>query len=412
MEVIFLGGFFPWECEKKIRRNSKGAISNANNALQWAYIEGLKDMFKDDNFQLISVPQVGAFPFRYKVPFFKVENKFFGRTYGLKGICINFLNIFGIKHWDRYWKVKKILYKMLAKIGHHKDVLILVYDLYVPSLVALKNMKKIYPEIKICLIVPDIHGFTGDKQDFLHRILFQIEEHYLKQCYEKVDAYVLISKYMTEKIPIQEKPHIVIEGIYQPLQDSDSIKSEKEEKFKVLFYSGALDERNGVHRLLKAFSLIKDPAFRLVLCGDGELRNFVLSEASKDYRIIYKGQLSRRQVIQLQHSSTLLINPRPAEGEFTRYSFPSKTMEYFASGIPVLMYRIEGIPDEYYQYCYTPKGNTVQDLKNTILWLCSQNENILKQKGEKARLFITERKNSSVQCCNLLCMVKTLFPKA
>lgn len=412
MEVIFLGGFFPREYENKIQSNSKGAIANANNALQWAYIEGLKNIFKEDTFQLISLPQVGAYPFRYKVPFFKVESTSFGKAYGIKGTCINFLNVFGIKHLDRYRKVKKILCKTLAEIGHHKDILILVYDLSVPSLVALKNMKKIYPRMKICLIVPDIHGLTGEKNDVLHRMLFQIEETYLRQCYEKVDAYVLLSKYMVEKIPVQEKPYMVIEGIYQPLHGIDIIKPEKEEKLKVLFYSGALDERNGVHRLIEAFSLIKDPAFRLILCGDGELRNFVLSEANRDNRILYKGQLSREQVIQLQQSSTLLVNPRPAEGEFTRYSFPSKTMEYFASGVPVLMYRLEGIPDEYYQYCYTPKGNTVQDLKDIILWLCSQNENILKQKGEEARLFITEHKNSRVQCYHLLCMVKTLFQKA
>ena len=38
------------------------------------------------------------------------------------------------------------------------------------------------------------------------------------------------------------------------------------------------------------------------------------------------------------------VNPRQNNEEFTKYSFPSKTMEYLASGVPVVAYKLDGIP--------------------------------------------------------------------
>ena len=41
------------------------------------------------------------------------------------------------------------------------------------------------------------------------------------------------------------------------------------------------------------------------------------------------------------------MNPRSADAEYTKYSFPSKTIEYLATGVPVVMNRLPGIPEEY-----------------------------------------------------------------
>ena len=50
-----------------------------------------------------------------------------------------------------------------------------------------------------------------------------------------------------------------------------------------------------------------------------------------------------------------------------QYSFPSKTMEYLASGTPSIAYKLEGIPSEYYPFIIFPESNDVESLHNSIL---------------------------------------------
>lgn len=409
MKILFLGGFYPKEYIHQIRNSSKGPIANANNALQWAYIEGFYSHIQSssDQLYLISLPQIGAYPFRYTKLFFKVSNKYFIKKYNLIGICSNFLNLILFKHISRYFISRKILSDLIRKFDEKENILIILYDLHVPFLKAVKNIKKKYSNLRFCVIIPDLQGLTGSRQDLFHKVFEYFEKKLIDSSYKIIDSYVLLSKYMIEKIPINNKPWIVVEGMYN-LKDDISLVPKKTD-LKYIFYSGALDKRNGVDNLLNAFVQIKDSSFRLVLCGDGYLRTEIEEAASHDSRIEFKGQIDRQEVLTLQKKATLLVNPRQASGVFTRYSFPSKTIEYFASSKPVLMYKIDGIPDEYYNYCFSPKDNSVVELKNSILEICNLSENILNEIGMRARAFVKEQKNSFVQTEKLLQMTSKLF---
>lgn len=411
MKILFIGGFFPKNLTDKIRENSKGPIANANNTLQWAYIEGLYSHLKLDKIeflQLISLPQIGAYPFRYKHLFFRVRDKEFYAESRFNGICCSFINLVGFKHISRYYSIRKALFEVLCNKDLRNNVLIIVYDLQVPIIKAIVKLKKQIPTLRICLITPDLQGFTGENNDLLHRCFEYLEKKILNSTYKSVDFFVLLSKYMIEKLPIINKPHIVIEGIYNPKDPIIRTKSNSK-LTKNIFYSGALDKRNGVHYLLQAFKEINNPSFRLILCGDGCLKSEIENAAKQDLRIEYKGQLSRAETLALQQEATLLVNPRQSSGEFTRYSFPSKTIEYFASSIPVLMYHLDGIPDEYYNYCFTPKDNTIRELKNSIIDICNKDQQILYILGNKAREFVEQQKNSLIQTEKLLKMAQKLF---
>lgn len=393
MELIFLGGFFPKELLKNIRDNSIGAIANANNALQWAYINGLKQIYP--NLRTLSLPQIGAFPFRYRKLFFR------GIKTDEKNLCLSFVNLLGIKHYFRYLQAKKGIRQFFTP---EEETYIIIYDLQVPFLKATVELKSKYQNLKIILIVPDLHGYTGEAKSFLHTLWNQYEEYKLNKLYSGVDYFVLLSKHMKEKLPVKNRPCQIIEGIYEPSLAEDNIlikASHFEKQEKILFYSGALDQRNGILNLLEAFRMIPYNNYKLIICGDGELKTTVINLCHSDRRIIYKGQLPREEVLQLQKQSTLLINPRTPSEIFTKYSFPSKTMEYFASGIPVLMYKLEGIPEEYYQFCYTLQSSTPQALKEKILEICNQPSPILWEKGLLAKNFIFENKTPLKQCRKL-----------
>lgn len=412
MKYFFVGGFYPKEYMSQIKKDSIGPIANANNALQWGYIEGLNSNIRttpSSSLQLISLPQIGAFPFKYKKICFKVKNKFFGEKKLREGVCGSFLNLIVFKHISRYFSSKKLLNSMLQKADADDNIVVILYDLQVPILKSIVDIKKKFPKTRFCLIIPDLHGFTGGKKNIFNKIFELIEKYIINRCYHAVDAYVLLSKYMIEKLQIEDKPWIVIEGIYNT---NDEVKIEKcnpPNNTKILFYSGALDKRNGVDNLLKAFSKINNSSFRLILCGDGDLRQEIQDAALKDTRIEYKGQLERIDVLNLQKNATLLVNPRQSSGEFTRYSFPSKTMEYYASGTPVLMYQIAGIPDEYYEYCYSPIDESVESLKKSIEEICNYKEEELIRIGRRAREFVEKQKNCNIQTEKLLNLTSKLF---
>ena len=81
----------------------------------------------------------------------------------------------------------------------------------------------------------------------------------------------------------------------------------------------------------------------------------------------------------MQHKATILVNPRTSEGEFTKYSFPSKTMEYLLAGRCVVVNRLPGIPEEYYQYVYTPQNESVEALAECLTNVLDINRDIRKK---------------------------------
>ena len=392
MRILFLGGFFPKEMFHEIMNNSRGAIANANNLLQWGIIDGLYSLGVIQ--RKFSYPQVGAFPVRYKSFYFRGNADY---------DCGSFFNVIGFKHIDRFFKSKRFLKKQLE--NSETPLTVVVYDLHIPYLLALSQLKRKY-FFHICLIVPDLHGNTGEPNGIIHLIWRGFEKCVLSKTLSDIDSFVLLSEHMKEKLPIGNKPNVVVEGIYQT-HGTDITEWTMEQNRKVLFYSGAVDERNGILNLLKAFSMIVDAEYRLVICGDGSERDAVIAAAKKDNRIDYKGQLSHEDVIALQKKSSLLINPRPPEGEFTKYSFPSKTMEYFASGIPVLMYKLEGIPNEYYQYCFSLQDNSPTALSQAIVEIHHIDLDLRNEKGKNAREFILKNKNPKVQVLKLVEMINS-----
>ena len=88
----------------------------------------------------------------------------------------------------------------------------------------------------------------------------------------------------------------------------------------------------------------------------------------------------------------MLINPRSAKEEFTKYSFPIKNLEYMASGTPLLTTQLPGMPLEYFSYVYIIDDETAAGIADKIITLYNERDSI-KIMGEKAKKFVMENKN-------------------
>ena len=83
-------------------------------------------------------------------------------------------------------------------------------------------------------------------------------------------------------------------------------------------------------------------------------------------------------------------------------------MEYLASGTPCIIFKLDGIPDEYFEYCYIVKDKNIDSLKNKIIEVCELNDNIRISFAESAKKFIYENKNPTVQCEKVIQMLTKL----
>lgn len=101
-----------------------------------------------------------------------------------------------------------------------------------------------------------------------------------------------------------------------------------------------------------------------------------------------------------------LITTRKGHEEYTKYSFPSKTMEYMASGTPTIMYKLPGLPIEYEEYLVLLPDNSQETLTAILKQWGSKTQAELYEFGEKAKRFILENKNSEIQASRLMNFIK------
>lgn len=398
MELAFLGGVFTKDDEHEILLKSKGNVQIAANVLQWNIINGIEQN-TNNAITIINSLLVGSFPKCYKDAF--IESKKWSHREGALNINIGYLNIIVIKHLWRAFGLGKALLRWVNKNNEEKTVI--TYSVYLPFILAVKIAKAINSRFKACLVVPDLPEFTTLQQDvsLLYKCLKRGDIFITRKCLDSFDCYVLLTEYMAEKLPVRDKPYIVIEGIANENKNvTDSVRPAN-----ALLYTGTLNRSYGIINLLKAFDLIEDKQCELWICGEGEAEPDIRSIMQMNDRLKYFGLIPHDEVMKLQRKARILINPRNNEMEFTRYSFPSKNMEYLLSGRPLIAYKLAGIPNEYDKYIYYIDGNSPSDMAETINQVLSKGDSELDEFGGKARNFVLLNKNQRVQAKKILEMV-------
>ena len=390
MKILFIGGIYPKNKEKEYYSNSKIGLQAAANAWQWNLVEGFEHNL-EDSIDILSAVFIPPFPKGYKKPW--IDSYFWSHTETSCDYNVSFLNILVIKNFFREINIKRYIKKWIQK---HKDQnsVIVVYSPHVPFLKSLKIAKK--HRIKTCLIVPDLPQFTGTiyMKNPLYRIAKKLDLKLFKNSLKYIDKFVLFTKGMADKLECNDN-YIVVEGIAD--KSIANYLIEEENNTKTVLYSGTLHARYGIKVVVDAFQHIDDPNYRLIICGDGDSIDYIQERAKVDNRIIFMGVKSRTDVIELQRKSTLLINPRPNNEEFTKYSFPSKTMEYMLSGKPVLCFKLDGIPTEYDDYLIYLDKLDPEAIATKIVEIAELEPEIRKQLGEKSRDYVVENKNKEYQ---------------
>jgi glycosyltransferase involved in cell wall biosynthesis len=289
-----------------------------------------------------------------------------------------------------------ILICLFSKIEKGNKNVILIYSPHLPYVLASVVCKLFYNNIHICLYINDLPEYMSSNNNFIYRTAKRVEKFIFDNLLNYIDSFIVVTDLLPRNLKIENKPFIRIEGVYiedssvKELIENQNISTSN--KF-VILYSGTLDRRYGIDNLLQAFKLINNLSFELWICGFGDMESEIRSFQKVDGRIKYLGQKTHYEVIELQSKADVLVNPRLPIGEYTKYSFPIKTLEFLASTKPCIMYRLAGIPVPYYKFFHTPIDYSKESLANMILEVSNFDKVKLRIEGEKSRRFILEEVN-------------------
>ena len=238
--------------------------------------------------------------------------------------------------------------------------------------------------IPVFAIVTDLPGLLGKDPD-VQRGLERMKG---------FDGYVLLTEQMNDLVNEDGKPYIVMEGLSSERTSGEKI----EKREKTIVYAGSLWEKKaGIEYFVKGFLDANLEGHELLLYGKGELIPWIEQISLKNPTVKYMGCVPNDQVLDAQRRASLLINPRPSDEEFCKYSFPSKTIEYMLSGTPVLMTKLPGVPKEYFEHVYTIDEEDEVGVKKALIKIFSLTEQERLKFSMSAREFILNEKNIAKQ---------------
>lgn len=403
MNILYLGKFFPQTMLRTIKADSKGKIGFSNHNFEMSILNGLCQQ-EGISLRCITLPGVFSYPQNNRNFITKSEYYDFRNTHITS---VGFCNLIGIKE---LWATINCARTIMGEISKFQEGVINVVINTPDSrlLDALEIVKKkCGRSITQTVIIPDIPSMVSsmDKQNFIKSALLVRRDKKSMEQTSESNGLVLLTEAMMDFVSKPVK-HIVMEGIVDiGTMDKNGVEDIGDKK--IILYTGTLRKIFGVQNLVKAFQLMPDEDAELWICGAGDSKDFIENAATKDSRIKFFGLVESSKALEMQHKATILVNPRTSEGEYTKYSFPSKTMEYLLAGKSTVANRLPGIHEEYFNYVYTPIDESVEALADCLANVLHMNAEERVVRAEAGRRFILEKKNSKVQMERVIKMIES-----
>lgn len=380
MKVLFLGGVFDDSHNKEIISKTRTYVEYAANNFQKKIIYGLRSL--NIPLEVVSIPFLGAYPTAYSDMYFSGFQNMNDDNSGYKYYAFN--NIYGYRNISRFRAAKRGLRDFISVDDEKK--LIIVYAPHTPFIQAANWAKRKDPRIKICMVVPDLPQYMDLSESLspIYKFLKSIDLKQFAKENKTVDSYILLTEQMADALNVGDRPYRVVEGIYEATNGV----SNKRVGIKTVVYTGKLNLAFGATNLVKAFHSIQNANIRLVICGSGEAKNEIAQIAAKDSRIDFKGQVTSDEARKCILDGDILVNPRPNDSIYTKYSFPSKIIDYLATGNPVIAFELDGMPKIYKDFIYYIPENNIESIAKTIQRVINADPKEIQVRTNKALQYI------------------------
>ena len=310
------------------------------------------------------------------------------------------LNLPVMRNLSNAFEVKRKVAEYLKQ--HKNEKMIIICDALLAEVsVNVAMMKR--KNTKVLAVVTDVPSIV-DKMNFYCNIKSVLSNFYGKiamQSLYKYDKYIFLTEQMNELCNPNYQPYMIMECIVTPSNFIPEHGLESKNKPYVL-YAGKFYRECGVLTLAKAAHLLKDVCEVWLYGGHGDCMEELRQLSEQIDNLKLHDIVPVEEIHIIETGAAALINPRPASEEFTKYSFPSKTAEYMLSGVPVIMYKLPGIPAEYDKYLHYIENESVEGIAKAVKSLFSENVDQRNSQALAARQFIIKNKNNKNQAERVL----------
>lgn len=232
---------------------------------------------------------------------------------------------------DRSKSTKEYQKKILASVN--KNTIVIFYNINY-SLFGLYEAV-IKKGGKPLLILAD-HGHSSVCKNIKRKVYAMVCEHEFK----KFDKVIQLSAETKVKFKRNASRMVLEGGInYDEFEHYEMpVRREK------LYYTstGSLKPLLGVDMLLRTIAQSKRNDFTFTFSGRGESVPDIESASKKDARIECKGFLSRSEYSEMMSQTNIFVSARNMEFEKNNNSFPSKILEYLATGRIIVSTKFPG----------------------------------------------------------------------
>lgn len=398
---IFVSLLYSTKRRIEIGKQVKTALESAANTYQWGILRGLKDIAESEEIKIINSVPMGNFPRKSKIFIEKSSNEF-EDCFEIDNI--GYLNLPWIKQRQRTKGLISRLKNILRK--NDEKITVILYSLYNPYLKALDKIKRKYTNFQYLIIVPDLPCEYGiESQNKLKRKLNRRIGYQSLSLAKKADGYIFLTEDMNDVLNKKGVPYKIIEGVAQEVK---TIQGEKS-SIPTILYTGNLNRVFGVGQLIDAYRKLEKGSCELWIAGDGDMKQEILKICKQDANLKFFGYCSKEDIEKLQAQAWILANPRSRNDDYVKYSFPSKTMEYLASGKPVAMNKLPCIPCEYYQHLFFFEEETPQSMAETFKYILELSTEEIEGRSKKQRTFIMEEKSGQAQASKIKELKENFF---
>jgi glycosyltransferase involved in cell wall biosynthesis len=260
------------------------------------------------------------------------------------------------------------------------------------------------PGVTKTAVFADIYTYMADVSDAsrAQSVRHKVIARFVRLLYSRLDGFILLTEHMNAVVNHRGKPHLVMEGMADARAGSAAASPATTPEHPTVLYAGALRKVYGLDALLAGFAAWRNDDARLVIYGAGDYGEEIRAAAAEDHRVDFRGSASISDVFAAEKRATLLVNPRPIDQEFTKYSFPSKTMEYMSSGTPVLTTALPGMPPEYYPHVLLIKEPGAAGVTEALKRVFSEPAGVLAERGRRAQAFVLTEKSNEAQAKRIL----------
>ncbi len=437
MRVCLLGFTIPDAGLQEIMAADR-CMPSQTHGFAWSLVEALRHAGLE--IRLLSVWPVSNFPGNPRVLFRSAPFQ----AKGVSGEYLGFVNLLGLKHLTRFLQCLTRGTRMLRR---WRPSVLLVHGVHSPFLGYAVIGRRLLG-LTVVVVLTDPPGVELPSDRLVARLLKRLDVRLVRRALRWTDAVVAVTKDLADDFA-PGKPALVIDGIASgcarkfvegpaspgwmarkadeggvpgcisteenaarrrlggagpdelpgvtTMFEKESTAERANRARPTVIYAGSLRASNGVDRLLDAVVGLTDLPVRLEVYGAGELAGRVSETAATHAEVVGPRLLSREDLSAAYRSADLLVQPRPTDQDFVRYSFPSKIIEYLASGVPVLTTRLASLSDEYAPYVYWIDDDSVAGIRQALRDVLRLPEGERWDKGRRAARHIRFTRSSEAR---------------